>query len=174
MTIQQRIIEQLNAEMSRKNIDIVAGYILKNPEHISILIELIFSEDRDISLRAAWTLDKVSEKNCGLVSKYISRLISGLPEIKRTGTLRGVTKVLMCNNIPEKHESFLFDFCLSVIESAKQPVAVKANCMTIVFKLLPKHPDLINEITEVIESRIPYNSAGFKSRYKLLKNKYIQ
>ncbi len=173
MTIQQKIIEQLNAEMSRRNIDVVTDFILKNPEHIPFLIDIAFSDDKNLSLRAAWTLDKVSEKNINLLNNYLSSIIKKLPEIKRTGTLREITKVLILQNIPQKYESLILDFCISVIESVKQPVAVKANCMTLIFKLLPKYPELKNEITEIIESQIPHNSAGFKSRYKLLKKKYF-
>jgi hypothetical protein len=170
--MRQKIIEQLNAEMSRKNIDIVTDFVLKNTEYIALLIDLTFSDNKNLSLRAAWTLDKISEKNSSLLSSYSSLMVKKLPEICNTGTLREVTKILIYQDIGEEHESFIIDYCISVIESVKYPVAVKANCISLIFKLLPKYSSLKNEITEIIESQIPHNSAGFRRRYKLLRNRY--
>lgn len=170
--MKNKIKQQLMAEMSRRNIDIVTQLFLDNPEHIPVLIELVLSHNDKSSARASWVLEKLSEKLHEPASGYINTIISELSNITISGTRRTIAKVLMLHTIPEKYEGEMLDFCITMLESPKEPVAVKANCMTIIFNLLPKYPELKSEIFTIIEDQIPYNSVGFKSRFNVLRRQF--
>jgi hypothetical protein len=168
----ERIQNQLMAELSRQNIDLVAHFAKENPEAIHYLLEMTFAEDEKLSMRASWTLEKLSEQNPGILNDKLHYILKNLEKIRHSSTKRTLTKVLMFHAIPETYEGMLLNFCITGIESPKEPIAVKANCMSLVFKLLPKYPDLKNEIYTLIEDQIPNNSVGFGARYKVLRKKF--
>jgi hypothetical protein len=158
----------LMREMSRNNTNDVVQLLIKNPDNIHSIVDLSMQHDNKLSMRASWALEILSVKLQNPLEKYIEYFILELPNIKIEGTLRTLTKVLMLHNIPEESEGLLFDFCMQKIESSKSSVAVKANCISLIFGILPKYPDLKNEVFVLIEKQIPYNSSAFKSRfYKL-------
>jgi hypothetical protein len=159
------------AELSRRNTDLITQWVLDESGGIGALVELVLSHEEKVAPRATWVLEKISEKLNEPLADYIDNVINELAKINSSSTRRTLAKVLMLHTIPERHEGRMLDFCISMIESPKEPVAVKANCMTIVFNLLPKYPELKNEIFSIIEDQVPYNSVGFKSRFNVLKRK---
>ncbi len=167
----ERIQNQLMAELSRRNIDLITHFTEENPQAIELLVQIVLSHKEPLAQRASWVLEKLSERNKGILSNYLPLLVENLQKIPSSSTRRTLAKVLMLHDIPEEYAGFILDFCITMIESPKEPVAVKANCMTIVFNLLPKYPDLKKEVCALIENQIPNNSVGFESRYKVLRKK---
>lgn len=170
--MRERLENQLLAELSRQNINYITHFAEENPEAIEHLVALTFSSEEKLSMRASWTLEKLSERHPGILDEELPSLIKFLENVPFSSTRRTLSKVLMFHEIPEAYEGMLLDFCISMLESPKEPVAVKANCMTIIFNLLPKYPDLKNELFAIIEDQIPNNSAGFGARYKVLRKKF--
>jgi HEAT repeat protein len=168
----EKLKEQLLAEISRRNIDFVVDSVESNPKLINYLLELYVDNDRQVSMRAAWGIEKLAERKNVDLTPFIPGIINNLPKLKHSGTRRCIVKVLMLHDIPLEQEGEMMDFCFQMLESPKEPVAVKANCMTSVFKLLPKYPEIKNELFAIIEDQIPNNSVGFKSRFNVLKRKY--
>lgn len=164
--------EQLLIELSRNNIDLITQWVEDNPKELVHLVQLITSHEKIVAQRASWVLEKLSERKSVDTNAHISEIIDILKEIPSSSTRRTISKVLMLHEIPDEQEGIVLDFAISMLESPKEPVAVKANSMTIVFNLLPKYPELKNEIIAIIEDQIPYNSVGFKSRFNVLKRKY--
>lgn len=172
--MKERLTKQLEAEISRRNIDLVTQFVLETPGAVDVLVEIILDDNEKVSHRAAWALEKVSEKLDSPVKKYLTALINSFDGFGHSGIRRCLAKVFMLHKIPEDLEGKVLDFCLTLIEEPKEPVGVKANCMAIVFNLLPKYPELKKEVFEIIEHQIPYNSAGFESRFEVLKRKMKQ
>lgn len=167
--LRSRLAEQLMAELSRRNIDLVVSWALGQPEAISCLVEITLSQEEKLSSRSAWALEKLSDRFPGILDEFIPEIITAISTIQASSIRRTLAKVLMLHIIPESLEGQTLDFCLKMIERVKEPVAVKANCMTVLFNLLPKYPDLKNEVFTIIETQIPYNSVGFKARFEVLK-----
>ena len=122
-------------------------------------------------MRAAWALDHINSNGKINLQQAVNKLIPHYGTLTEQGAKRCVSKLLMTNIIPEEYEGEVLDICLTAIEDTKQALAVKANCMTIVFNLLPKYPDLKDEVFAIIEDQIPHNTIGFKSRFNVLKRK---
>lgn len=166
-----KLEQQLMVELSRRNIDLITQWAIENHESIDLLIDMVLSHKDKLAMRASWVLEKLSEKFPDILRERINEIIDVLNEIPESGTRRTIAKVLMYHTIPEDYEGQMLDFCITMLERPKEPVAVKANCMTIIFNLLPKYPDLKNEIFAIIEDQIPYHSVGFKSRFNVLKRR---
>jgi len=169
--MKDKLEEQLLVELSRRNIELVSNWILDNPGSESLLVDLVISHKPKVAERASWVMEKISDRLNGFFDPYLPRILEVIQLIPSSSTRRTLAKVLMLHTIPEDYEGKILDFCITAIESPKEPVAVKANCMTIVFNLLPKYPDLRNEVYAIIESQLPHNSIGFKARFKVLRTK---
>lgn len=160
------------AELSRRNIDLLTHFAETHPPAVDILVDLVLSHQPKLAERSSWVLEKLSERNPGLLDASLTRLIENLKHIPSSSTRRTLSKVLSLHTLPEAYEGPVLDFCLNMLEAPKEPVAVKANCMSLVFQLLPKYPELKNELFLLIEDQLPYQSVGFASRYKVLQRKY--
>lgn len=169
-----KIEQQLMAELSRRNIDLLTHFAEENSPAVDVLVGLVLSHRPKLAERASWVLEKLSERNPGLLHASLPLLIDNLKQIPSSSTRRTLAKVLSLHTLPEDYEGPVLDFCLTMLEDPKEPVAVKANCMSVVFQLLPKYPDLKNELFLLIEDQLPYQSIGFASRYKVLHRKYRQ
>jgi hypothetical protein len=167
-----KIEQQLMAELSRRNIDLLTHFAEANLPAVDVLVGLVLSHRPKLAERASWVLEKLSERNPGLLNASLPRLIDNLKQIPSSSTRRTLAKVLSLHTLPEAYEGAVLDFCLTMLEDPKEPVAVKANCMSLVFQLLPKYPELKNELFLLIEDQLPYQSVGFASRYKVLQKKY--
>jgi len=166
----KRVEKQLMSEMSRRNIDLVCQMLIDDNNLVPILLKLALQHNNKVSIRAFWVLEILSTKLNKPLQKYIGIIISELYNVKIEGSLRIITKILMLHNIT-KHEGVLFEFCMLKIESDKTPVAIKANCMSLIFNILPRYPELKDEVFILIKDQIPYNNPAFKSRFnKLSKN----
>jgi len=170
--MKEKLRKQLLAEQSRRNIDLVVSWCGTDAEKIQQLVTLSLSNENGIASRAAWALEKLASNQPGSLDNWIPQIITHLTAINSSSTRRTIAKILMLHSIPEEFEGEVLDFCLSMIESPTEPVAVKANCMTTVFNLLPKYPDLQQEIFSIIENQIDKNSVAFEARYLLLKMKF--
>lgn len=133
-----RLRQQLLAELSRRNINLIVEAATENNAIIHHLVDFVLLHQEKISSRAAWALDKISQTKPPMLKTRIGELYQALDKISESGTRRNVLKVLMQYEIPDTFESQLIDFALKMIESPKEPVAVKANSMTLIFNLLPK------------------------------------
>ncbi|HAZ03158.1 MAG TPA: hypothetical protein DCY97_13470 [Marinilabiliales bacterium] len=171
--VKEKLEKQLMAELSRRNTDFIVHWAQNQPGAIKELVEMVLSHQEVVASRAAWVLEKLSGNYSGLLDAHIPKIIKSLSAIPSSSTRRTIAKVLMFHQIPEESEGELLDFCLRMIEAAKEPVAVKANCMTLVFSLLPKYPELKNEIFALIENQIPYSSPAIYARYHVLKRKHF-
>ena len=164
--------QQLLSELSRRNIDLVVHWAGVDSERIAQLAELVLLHDSKLSMRACWALEKITCKHPGILDNWLPELIENLDKYPLTGTRRIMAKILMLHQIPEDYEGPVLDFSIRMLESPSEPVGVKANCMTIIFNLLPRYPELEPEIKAIIEDQADKNSVGFKSRYKVLMQKY--
>lgn len=171
--IREQLIEQLLAEQSRRNIDLVVHWAFANPISLELLVEMALSNSETVSARAAWVLDKMSEKEPGCLQSFIPQIILAIKKVRSSSVNRALTKVLMLHAIPEEYDGEILDFSLLAIEKPSEAIAVKANSMTLAFRLLHKYPELKNEVFALIEQQIPHSAPAIGARYHVLKKKYF-
>ena len=58
------------------------------------------------------------------------------------------------------------EICFDYMASPKEAVAVKAFSLSVLGRLAKKYPEIIPEITLLIEQQINHQSAAFKSKAK--------
>jgi len=67
-------------------------------------------------------------------------------------------------DIPESLAGLTTDICFRLLQNHKEPIAVKAYAMTIIYNLSQQYPEISDELVLTIEDLLPFGSPGIKSR----------
>ncbi len=158
------IKDQLLKENSKENAKIIAAYIQGNPNRFSDLLALFFNDEWRITQRASWVVSKCADQHPHLITPHLDKLVLNLekPTI-HVAVKRNTLRILQEVVIPEKLCGSLANTCFQFLES-KAPIAVKAFSITILANMLPKYPELANELTIILQNQLPFASPAFKQR----------
>jgi len=160
---------------SWENFVFVFREISSNPEYFNMLMDIALYDKGKNSWRAAWIADKIQENDPQLILPFIDRMINQLKIEEHHGKKRHFLKLISINPVDEKHFGFLFDFCMNVLTSAKEPPANRVHSMQILYNLTEHEADLKPEILAVIEHEMEYHSTpGILSRGSKLVRKLKQ
>ena len=144
----------------------LAKVIIEHPELFDKLLDLLQNCDRRMSLSGSWVMSEAVERSPDLLIGQYPSLYGLLKKPCHTSMPRNVLRAMAYGNIPDELEGDLFEMCLTTVQINKEAAAVIANSITILQMICRKHPELANEISEILHSRIRYESASFKSRAK--------
>jgi hypothetical protein len=128
------------------------------------LLNHCLSDIDPVSWRAAWIVDGAAEKNPEIATAHISTIVNRLPDLKSSGTIRSLLRLLCRYEIDEGDQGILIDLCFSYMVSELYPVAVKVHAMQIIYNHTLIYPELKDELITVIEDQVSNNSVGFLSR----------
>jgi hypothetical protein len=158
----------LLVEASRKHTDLVADLIRQKPGLFSELFSLFAVGSGQISRRAAWVMDTMSEAAPELIHPYLDRLVDLLPCLRHEGLKRHALRILARSPLPEEEHRLgeLIRLCFDWLLYPETAIAVKVHCMEILYRVSQREPDLKQELAETIEYRISEESAGFRNRGK--------
>ena len=162
----QELLELLE---SWENLELITAEIMKQPEYMRLLIDIIIHSSNPKKWRAAWIAEKINDKIPGLLEPFMDILTESLKPETGSGIKRHILKLVSLHPIPEKHHSFLLNYCLECMTSAKEPVAVRVHAMQVLFNISEWLPEFKPELLAVIghETDI-HSSPGIKARGKKL------
>jgi len=168
--------EALLTEHSKSNTLRIAAWIGDDPGRFNELWEIIKTGAPPLPQRASWVFGHCCERFPDLLKPHLDEIVSFLPLPHHNSIHRNFCKTLATIDIPEEHQGTLYSLAIDWIFSQKVPVAVKAHCMEIAYKIARPIPELREELAIVITDQMDYGSAGFKSRARIilkrLKQKY--
>jgi hypothetical protein len=142
----------------------IGNIIGPDPEKFRGLLELSFSREMPVCWRAAWIMDHLSEVHPWLAEEYIGNIWQEIPRQHPDGVTRSTLRLLTRYAIPEDFQGVAADLCLSWLEKASVPVAIKVYSMEILLKIATAYPEFTHEFITVIEDQVPDNSVGYKAR----------
>ena len=162
----------VSAEHSKKQCLIIADYIGNNKVRFKKLLQIFADGPYRITQRAAWPLSVCVERYPNLVAGHFPLLLNMLNrEQAHVAVRRNVLRLLRYVSIPDKYHGDFVDICFRIFQDKKQPIAVQVFAMIILDHITERYPDIKPELISLIEERLPYASAGFRSRaMKVLKN----
>lgn len=160
---------------SWENFVFVLAELHNDPACFDLLMEIALYDQGKNSWRAAWLADRVNEKQPHLIIPYLEKLVQQLKTEKQHGKKRHFLKLISQNEIEEKNFGFLFEYCLTVLTSSKEPPANRVHAMQILYNLSEYEKDLKPEVLALIEHEMEYHSTpGILSRGKKLASKLEQ
>lgn len=177
MTTEQLYKELNYVDHSRANRLKYANLVLKNPELIPKLLEILFLVDDKISCRAAWVFEFMCGKQLDLICPYLDTLTENIHKVHLDSAERPVAKV--CEYLAKayyskeknaiksaltlKHQEKIIEACFDwMINEVK--IAPKAYSMNTLFLFGNDHKWIHPELALIIEQDFQGQSAGYKAR----------
>jgi hypothetical protein len=145
-----------------------AECLIKFPEDIAVLYDYFTSGSIKDRNRSAWLLHHASDLDASIFKPWHGRIIDYAPKAKTDAEKRFIMRLFGKHGLPEGEEQqgkllkLTFDWILDPNES----IAVNAFCLTTLHRFCKIHPELENELREIIADQFPNSTAAFKSRAK--------
>jgi 8-oxo-dGTP diphosphatase len=160
--------------MSTKEANWIAASAIENTDVFNELLELAYSDDKKLSFHSSWTLSKVYDMHPEAIAGHLPGIIQTLGKIKNESTRRSFLRILSLTDIDlidSRYHGILADECFSFLRSGFSAIAIKAYSMEILYKLVLRYPELKNELIATISMLQSDNSAGIRSKGRIILNK---
>lgn len=168
MNLKQEILKEHSRRQTTKIIRWVGGDQKKFDE----LINLFLKGEYRVTQRAGWPMSYIVIEHPNLVRKHLKKLLLNLetPGL-HNAVIRNTFRLLQFVEIPPALHGLAADTAFRFLNDKKQPVAIHVFAMTVLGNLCRKYPELKNELVLVINERLPYATAGFRSRARKIVEK---
>ncbi len=158
------LVEILAKNPTLKQRKQIVDYVGSNPRRMAKLFAHFIKGPYRITQRAAWPLSYCIEAQPTLLSPHYRTVVKLLTEPNQPdAVIRNLLRALQFVEIPTRYQGRIADSCFRFL-TGKEPVAIKVFAMTVLANLAAENHELKNEIVPIIESQLPYGSAGFISR----------
>ena len=144
--------ENILSDSSKLTIDIAAEAIGNNSEYFKEVLIFALAEQTPLNMRASRVIVSVCEKYADLFLPYVNITAKKIPELKNDGQKRAFTYILSkyVKNIEDDNRAILIEICFDYLFS-KEKIAVKYNCLILLFELTKIYPELKNELLAAID-----------------------
>jgi hypothetical protein len=159
--------EEILKEHSKAHALSIANYACRSKENFKELIKCFLDEEYRLAQRAAWSVSWAAKQKPEMINPHIKELVSVLHKKNvHDAVVRNSVRVLQEIEIPEEYQGEVMDACFQFLESNTTAVAIKAFSLTTLFNLSKKYPEIKSELKLIINVRLDYETAAFKSRAK--------
>lgn len=138
--------------------------VCENEHRFLELIEVFYGNDSRLLQKSTLIILACNKVKPEWVDDQVPRMVNSLNKNIPTPLKRNILRILQYKTIPETLWGHAADQCFNYLESSKEPVAIKAFSMTVLYNLTKKLPDLARELRLLIEEQYNLGSAGFKAR----------
>ena len=122
-------------------------------------------QDMDNARKAAWIMRACVEGHPNLFMPYIDRVISYRKKEKLHDAIKRNALILLKSlHFNEKQSGILIDLCFGILQSAKEPIAVKAHAVDIIYSIGRSIPEINHELKIILEDQLPYYSPGLRNK----------
>ena len=161
-----KIREELLKEHSKGNTHKIAKWIGDDVSRFGELMHLFLSDELVLAQRASWVVSECAEMNPQLITPWLEQMIKHLDDPVHDAVRRNTVRILQNIHIPEDLIGLAATHCFNLLISPKEPVAVKAYCMTILLNITKREPGLKNELQIVILELMENGSPAIIARGK--------
>jgi len=151
---------------SVNEITMVAKSAVTDNVLLSQLVTLSSSHEKRVGFMASWALSKVADMNIELMTPFLESLVDALPGVPNESVQRSFMRVLMksgTDRIPQSHHAKLIEYSLGIMRTENTPVAPKAYGMEILALFCDIYPEMVNEVTAIVQLAISDAHGGMKA-----------
>ena len=163
--------EQLNSRITLRDIHSLVDWTLQG-DNLSKLLTLIESDNRRVSVNAVWVMTNLQKLYPDRLSIHRDFFINALLTEVETAKKRMLLQILRHQDFSESDfPSDLFDYCLSKINSEKEPYAVRCFSLYTALNICKTFKALIGELNAHVELlELQSLSPGLKSALRQTKS----
>ncbi len=160
-----KLRDEILKEHSKAQCIKIAKWVGNSQVKFDQLFSLFLHDEPTVVQRAGWPLSYIVIAHPHLLQKHWPAFVAymqkaGLHNAVRRNSVRLLEEI----DIPEEWQGTVMDTCFRFLEDPAEFVAVKACSLTVLANLAKLYPDIIPELTLIIESQLPHQTAAFKSR----------
>ena len=152
----------------------VIAEIERNPDRFKELIQCCLSNDSQLEFVAIWAVQHCVEKNPRLIAPFLGDLLDRLKRPSHDAMKRVFMRILMDIELPEEYWGEIAELSFGYVDSPGEAVAIRANAMSVAYKLCELLPELGNELEMIIRTHLEYGKKGFQARGKKILKKLSQ
>ena len=158
-------IESLLPNTLRNTADEAATFILANPEYLNQILQLSFSNNRVMAMRASRVVLLIYYQQPGLLKSYLHDMLCQLCESKNGSTIRNFLNLFRyeTDNLDEEQLGKLINLCFPLLESPSSEIAHRSLSMEVLYKVSQRIPDFKDELKALIELHYEEGTPAFKS-----------
>ncbi len=160
------IKEQLLLEHSKANTQKITRFIGTDKNRLQQLMDCFFSNEYRVTQRAAMAVSDCFDQHPFLMQSHLERMINNLDtQNLHIAVKRNTVRIFQFVEIKLDLQSKFYDHCINYLMDSKEPIAVKAFSMGILYNICKEHPDLKTEVIPLLEDELEHTeSAGIRSR----------
>ncbi|HWI92406.1 MAG TPA: hypothetical protein VNT20_14090 [Flavisolibacter sp.] len=159
--------EEILKEHSKEHALSIANYACQSRTNFKELMTCFLDDEYRLAQRAAWGVCFAAKKKPEMIYPHVKDLVSVLHKKNvHDAVIRNAVRVLQEIEIPEKYHGEIMDACFQFLQKPMIPVAIKAFSLTTLFKLSEIYPEIKPELKLIINDRLDYETAAFRSRAK--------
>lgn len=161
MNLREALLEEHSKQQTNK----IVLYIGADQKKFDELMQVFFNSPYRLVQHAAWPISYIVIAHPNLITKHLPAIVALLrqPNI-HNAVKRNIVRFLQEIDIPEELHGQVMDVCFAFVADPREAVAVKAFSLTVLDKLREIYPDITGELKTLIETRLPNETAAFKSR----------
>jgi hypothetical protein len=174
----------LNSVRNAKRVyrDQGADAILRQPELIPFLIEYLYANDKDLSIKSAWVLELVCLFEIRLLLPFLFEFTSRLNILDQESAIRPVSKICSlicqhCNSHPCDLSRDETGWKNNIIEASFEwltghhKIAAQVFAMESLFLLGQESDWILDELFSILDKDYPNKSTGYQSRARKIMDK---
>jgi len=168
------IKEMLAGKTGFGAIDLIAETAIANRSIMRVLLDYSRGEDKTLAFRSAYTVQKVSEKEPGVLKNYYTEMIEALPPLINESVIRSYLNIFIAVGVggfSDREQGILADCCFNWLNEGESAIAIKAYSMEILYQLSEIYPELSIELVASIKRNMEGGSAGVKARGQMILNR---
>ena len=128
----------------------VKAILNSNQSNFNNMVALAINNEKDYSWRAAWLLSGILSNDDERLSPFILKIIKSIPG-KKSGHQRELLKIVSKFKLSQKQEGYLLDICINLWKDINLKSGTRYYAMLLILKLSQRYPDIINEISYLLE-----------------------
>lgn len=160
------VIEFLCIDSSRLNADLLVEKFEEDQNVFSTILDIMYQDTYPLSMRASRVVWLIAKKHPSFIQQYLPQFIKRMPHFKVDGVRRNILAIIVEIPLPDIDLGLLFDTCYNWLESDKEPISLRGNAITVLYKISGKEPELKPELIELFQAQLPCSSSGIESRIK--------
>jgi hypothetical protein len=144
---------------------IAVHYIGTDKQRFGKVMEEFFKGPYRHTQRAAGAVVEVVKRHPEMLRPYLRRFFIQLDqEGSYPAMTRNILRILQFVDIPKSLEGRAVNTAMRIMQDPNELVAAKVFAMTLLANVASHHPELRNEVREVISKQYPHGTPAYRSR----------
>lgn len=164
MSAKEHIRSLLDQGHSKELRNQIIDFVGHSKSRMKALMHFFFHEKIRYNQRSSWAVGEIGVAEFKMVEPYVEQMISAMSEHKHDAIVRNVLRIFEDVDIPEEIEGPICDQCFRYVSDPSYAIAIRAFALSVLHRIVKKHPDLQSELIAIIEEHLPHGTAAFKVR----------